>query len=174
MTPAGKPDPSVNLKSFTSIGRVFGGGLGSGAKVTGNPTVNINLVAGKNAGDMTWTYHQTTKEEGGQTVPDAGKTIEYHDDANNPATVTSTVTMPTHESGKIGAIGTVFGGGNAAEVVGNTNVRIGTLKTINYVSGNDHAEKNVVGADIRGNVFGGGNQAKVTGNTNVEVGKKKE
>ena len=40
------------------------------------------------------------------------------------------VTIPKHESGKIGTIGTIFGGGNAAKVIGNTNVSIGTQEYI--------------------------------------------
>lgn len=55
--------------------------------------------------------------------------------------------VPSHASGKIGAINNVYGGGNEARVIG---------------------------ADIRGNVFGGGNEAEVTGNTNVNIGKKAE
>jgi len=152
MTPAGKPNPSVNLKSFTSIGRVFGGGYGSDAIVTGNTTVNINEVVGDKA-----------------TVasPYPGTTITLNDG--------TTVDLPAHESGKIGAIGTVFGGGNAAQVKGNTNVNIGTLQTIDYkttATGESTPRTNipVVGVDIRGNVFGGGNQAEVTGNTNVIIG----
>ena len=147
-TPSGKSDPTVNIKSFTSIGRVFGGGLGTSATVTGNPMVKINEIVGARATTAS-SYAGTTR-----TMPDG-----------------TTVALPTHESGKIGAIGTVFGGGNAAEVRGNTNVHIGTESTISYVSGSDHAEKSVVGADIRGNVFGGGNEAAVTGNTDVAIGK---
>ncbi|MCR5849642.1 MAG: chitobiase/beta-hexosaminidase C-terminal domain-containing protein [Bacteroidaceae bacterium] len=158
--------PTINIKSFTSIGRVFGGGFGFGATVTGDPTIYIDEVVGEHATNTAWDYHQETVA--GKLV---GKTIEYHDDPNNPSTVTSSVTMPTHASGAIGAIGTVFGGGNAAEVDGNTNVYVGTKETISYVSGADHADKNVVGVDIRGNVFGGGNKAAVTGNTNVVVGR---
>ena len=150
VTPAGKPDPSVNLKSFTSIGRVFGGGYGAGAVVTGNTTVNVNLVVGDKAAVAS---------------PYAGTTITYDDGTS--------VDLPAHTSGKIGVIGTVFGGGNAAKVAGNTNVNIGTLPTITYVSGSDHEPKTVVGADIIGNVFGGGNAAEVTGNTNVTIGEKK-
>lgn len=37
-------DPQVNVMSFTSIGKVFGGGFGSGATMVGNPTVNVNEV----------------------------------------------------------------------------------------------------------------------------------
>ena len=138
--------PTINIKSFTSIGRVFGGGLGETALVTGNPTVNINVVEG-----------------------------EYASEAYAGSNVTLdgvTVNLPAHDANAIGAIGTVFGGGNAAEVIGNTNVNIGTEATIKYTSDAAEADaRTVLGADIRDNVFGGGNQAKVTGNTNVVVGK---
>ena len=147
-TPAGKTDPTINVKSFTSIGRIFGGGLGEDAVVTGNPTVNINEVVGVNS-EETSTFAGTTR-----TLSD-----------------NTTVNLPVHESGKIGVIGTVFGGGNAAKVEGGTHVNIGTLPTINYVSGNDHHEMDVVGANIAGNVYGGGNQADVTGKTNVTIGR---
>jgi hypothetical protein len=75
-------------------------------------------------------------------------------------------------SGKIGGINNVFGGGNAAKVNGNTNVNIGTLSTVDYVTKGTGTAIPVVGADIRGNVYGGGNNAEVTGNTNVTIGKK--
>ena len=126
-------DPVVNILSFSSIGRVFGGGLGNKAVMVGSPTVNINEDVGTNANNTEWPY--------------LGQTISYTDK--------SSVTLPTRNSGAIGAIGTVFGGGNAAPVIGNTQVNIGTT------TGK---------ADIRGNVYGGGNQAKVTGKTNVVIG----
>ncbi len=147
-TPSGKTDPTINVKSFTSIGRIFGGGLGEDAVVAGNPTVNINEVVGVNS-EETSTFAGTTR-----TLSD-----------------NTTVDLPVHESGKIGVIGTVFGGGNAAKVEGGTHVNIGTLPTINYVSGADHHEMDVVGANIAGNVYGGGNQADVTGKTNVIIGR---
>ena len=132
-TPEGKDHPTINLISFTSIGNVFGGGLGADAVVTGNPTVNINVEKGDNS-ESDWAYN--------------GQTITFSDG--------SKVTLPIHEKGKIGAIGNVFGGGNAAAVIGNTQVNIGT-----------EVSKS---ADIRGNVYGGGNQANVTGQTNVVIG----
>ena len=149
-TPSGKTDPTINIKSFTSIGRVFGGGLGEGAVVTGNPTVNINEVVGENASmTPTTVYAGTTR-----TLSDG-----------------TTVTLPDHTAGEIGAIGTVFGGGNAAAVNGNTNVYVGTEPTITYVSVDESSEPiPVVGVDIRGNVYGGGNAADVTGSTNVVIG----
>ena len=198
--PSGKLDPEINIKSFTSIGRVFGGGLGETAVVTGSPTVNINEVLGANhngnvtAGSYDYnvpTYFDADGNFKGWTLTLDGKSI----------------TAPTHTKGKIGAIGTIFGGGNAAPVAGNTSVNIGTEKndylavpaanitvgttdvsrfytrggtegayTYTAASGiavaNTTYYEKVVGADIRGNVFGGGNEAEVTGNTDVTIGKK--
>lgn len=145
-------DPVVNIRSFTSIGNVYGGGLGEEAVVTGNPTVNINVVKGVNNAVENWLYND-------------GRTIDFGDDYK--------VTLPVHEKEKIGAIGTVFGGGNAAMVIGNTNVNIGTETSVVFESlPVDERTKTVEGADIRGNVYGGGNQADVTGKTNVKVGRK--
>ena len=145
-------DPEVNIISCTRIGKVFGGGLGSGATVYGNPTVNIDQIYGK-----------------------AYRTVD------NELVYDATATT-------LGEIGDVFGGGNKANVVGNTNVNIGTKKEVwlhqsvdangNYTmdpantgSGNGIP---VVGANITGNVYGGGNEAEVTGDTNVNIGKKSE
>ena len=147
--------PVVNVKSFTSIGNVFGGGYGQPATMVADPTVNINTVYGR------W-YDSDNSVYAGVT-----KTIG-----------TSQVTIPAHEKGKLGAIQNVFGGGNEATVVGNTNVNIGTLTTILFATDNpvtttvdERTEpQNVIGVNILGNVYGGGNHADVTGNTNVVIG----
>ena len=140
-------DPELNIISCTSIGQVFGGGLGSGATVYGNPTVNIDQIYGK----------------------------AYVD---NDPTKAYTATATT-----LGVIGDVFGGGNEANVVGNTNVNIGTKDKVwlhqsvddtgTYTMSPALTEPgiSVVGANITGNVYGGGNEAEVTGNTNVTIGK---
>ena len=151
-TPSGYAQPTINIKSFTSIGRVFGGGLGAGATVTGSPIININEVIG---------------EKASATTSKAGTTVTLSDG--------STVTLPAHTAGEMGSIGTVFGGGNAANVVGDTYVNIGTASTIDYVSiveGETAARTGmaVKGANITGNVYGGGNAADVTGKTNVTIG----
>ena len=148
ITPTGKADPTVNVKSFTSIGRIFGGGLGKGAVVTGNPTVNINEVVGKNASYSPWEY--------------PGKTITFSE---------GDVTLPEHTAGAIGVIGEVFGGGNAADVIGNTTVNIGTAETVDYVSTAEKEDIKVKGANILGNVYGGGNNADVSGKASVVVGR---
>lgn len=183
-------DPVVNVKSFTSIGNVFGGGYGSTATMVGNPTVNINVAMGDKA-----THSDAT----------IGENAKSHDNG---------FPIPSHVSGKIGAINNVYGGGNEAKVIGNTQVNIGTTEyeytLVNEemtVSTTDvssyytrtgtgttadpyiytkcpdnstaaaktsyYVRHDVKGADIRGNVYGGGNNADVTGNTEVIIGKEK-
>ena len=173
-------DPQVNVKSFTSIGKVFGGGYGSGATMVGNPTVSVNEVYGR--------YYN-------QDVSVVGEDAKTREDGYS---------IPSHAKGKMGAISEVFGGGNAAKVIGNTTVNIGDRSEVYvvkefeegapvtgyYTRNNDgtysevtgtavdgttyYEKKDVIGVDIRGNVYGGGNNAEVTGNTNVNIGKKVE
>ena len=124
--------PVLNVISATSIGKVFGGGLGAGAVMHADPTVNINMIKGTPNGS---------------------------------------------ESASIGTIGDVFGGGNAADVYGNTTVNIGTETKVQLheslqadgVTYNWSEDKDVLGANITGNVFGGGNEAKVIGDTKVNI-----
>jgi hypothetical protein len=173
-------DPQVNVMSFTSIGKVFGGGFGSGATMVGNPTVNVNEVYGKWYNDNASVVGEDAKTSG-----------------NYP--------IPSHAKGKMGAIHTVFGGGNAAKVMGNTTVNIATAAEVYivkqvtagealpegcYTRNNDgtyseargtasadvtyYEKQDVLGVDIRDNVYGGGNNAEVTGNTNVNIGKRVE
>ena len=172
-------DPQVNVMSFTSIGNIYGGGYGSGATMVGNPTVNINVAYGR--------YYNDDESVVGENA----KTPN-----NYP--------IPSHATGKIGAISNVFGGGNAAKVIGNTTVNVGTLSEVYvvkqvtvgddvsslYIRNNNgtyskasgtaqdgttyYEEQDVIGADIRGNVYGGGNNAEVTGNTHVVIGEKYE
>lgn len=157
--PTGQHGPTINAKSFTSIGEIYGGGYGAGAVVTGDTYVNVNECLGDNASTET-----ESRTIDGQTV-----VVSQHTGATLAIDGVQ-VQIPLHKAGAMGAIGTIFGGGNEAKVIGNTNVNIGTLHNVSYVSGTDHTAKTVVGADIRGNVFGGGNAAVVTGNTNVLVG----
>ncbi len=169
-------DPQVNAMSFTSIGNIFGGGYGSGATMVGNPTVNVNVAYGD--------YYNDDKSIVGENVK------------------IDTYPIPSHAKGKIGAINNVFGGGNAAKVIGNTTVNIGKLSDVyivkNITTGSSvsgyytrdsqgeyheasgtasadvtyYEKKPVIGADIRGNVYGGGNKAEVTGDAKVQIGKK--
>ena len=164
-------DPQINIKSFKSIGTVYGGGYK--AEMVGNPHININVVKGWTNGE----YKGTEPEEEDDYA-------EYKDTPKN---------MP-----ETGLIGTVFGGGNDADVVGQTFVNIGTESyvTVHDVtkdvyniikngrsdisnpqfteSDNGSTTKNltitVQGATITGNVYGGGNNANVTQGTNITIG----
>ena len=138
--------PTINVKSFTQIGEVYGGGMGTSAVMVGNPIVNIDQVPGKFA-----------------------HLIDADDDGT-----------ADNNSEQMGTIGIVYGGGNEAEVVGDTNVNIATHDTIDFVTKDEDADSTeaqprtgvtVKGANITGNVFGGGNHAAVTGNSNVTIGK---
>jgi len=188
--PEGKHGPTLNVRSFTSIGDIYGGGLGSTATVTGDTYVNINVSEGRwHEGDYEYATDPSVK------VND--KITELNEKGYH---------APEFTSG-MGSIHTVFGGGNAAEVKGNTNVNVGTSEyeemvsvatgddvtdyytrsgegteasPYTYTKATDPAEEGttyyqkVKGANITGNVYGGGNNAVVTGNTNVVIGKKKE
>ena len=154
-------NPVVNVKAFTSIGNIFGGGYGGTAVMIGNPIVNINEVEfdKTETGYMSNAYGGETKQIG--TGDEAVEVVLY-----------------PHEDGKMGVIGNVFGGGNSAEVIGNPNVNIGTAAEVGFESlrqsDGSVPTKPVVGADIRGNVYGGGNNAAVTGDPKVVIGQRKD
>lgn len=113
--PSGQNGPTLNVKSFTSIGEIYGGGYGSGAKITGDTYVYINECVGNNATiEMKESPSDDESLNTGET-----RTINRGEDDQVD------IEMPLHKSGDIGAIGTVFGGGNAAPIEGNTNVIIG-------------------------------------------------
>ena len=172
--------PQVNVKSFTGIGNIFGGGYGEGAVMVADPTVNINVVKGRYAGETS--AERFTNARGGYTADDDNKRW-YKTIGGN------TIYVPQHEAGKIGGIYNVFGGGNAAEVIGTPHVYIGTLtgepitlvtKRIEDCEGKAPTDEGWIpsyqlataeGVDIRGNVYGAGNNADVTGDTEVVIGK---
>ena len=141
-------DPKVNVRAFTSIGAIYGGGYS--ALMVGDPSIDINVALGSHA----------------NTALSAGDTP------------TLALPYPAHEVGKIGAIGNVFGGGNLANVIGNTAINIGTETEIELTSvENDPATEDVdekhpavLGANITGNVYGGGNAADIIGDTKITIG----
>ena len=113
-------DPVVNVKSFTSIGEIYGGGYGSTATMVGDPTVNINVAADPDSEAQKKSYKD-----------DQEQTKFYSDYAGETKTIADhRVTLPPHEKGKMGVINNVFGGGNAAPVKGNTQVNIGTTTEV--------------------------------------------
>ena len=171
----GRQGPTVNVKAFTSIGEIYGGGYGASATVTGDTYVNVNEVI-------------LSKEETGQAQDYSIKDfIQEVIDEDHPEQEYKTMDLGNDNKFKVwyrpvkkdsnnvpiptmGVIGNVFGGGNAAPVEGSTHVSIGNKATETIVTLND-LQKEVKGVDIRGNVYGGGNKAVVTGDTNVRIGK---
>jgi len=173
-------DPQLNIRSFETIGTVYGGGNGEMAVMVGSPNVDINITEG-------WVNGEYTGQSAYKGAP-----------------------QMLHG---IGVIGTVFGGGNEAKVIGDTYIFIGdkandpiTLKSmtklkeeldtapnntitehgitttktdngITYTNAEDPTKtlsvpnsQTVIGAIITGNVYGGGNNADVTGCANVQLG----
>ena len=135
--------PEVNVMSFTSIGTIYGGGYGTPAVMVGSPTVNVSVAEGA------W------KDYVGESTHYEDDGYMYNSNGYKGETLTITdengshnVVLPSHNKGKIGAINNVFGGGNAAKVIGNTNVKIGTLSKVKVRS---YVEKKVnVGASVEG------------------------
>ena len=73
-------DPQVNVKSFTSIGKVFGGGYGDGATMVGNPTVNVNEVYGRWYNDDTSVVGDNEETPNHYAIPShaKGKSCQGH------------------------------------------------------------------------------------------------
>lgn len=209
--PAGQHGPTLNVHSFTSIGEIYGGGYGKPATVTGDPYINVDVCEGLYKDGFTYADGSTTNDKTGTRIITF---VEYKraynaetltwdfvdengDGERDTETKNMEIYLPPHTAGKIGAINRIFGGGNAAPVVGNTYVNIGThtgesivfntpvVKTVTTGEGEGavtteepttdlertHA---VIGVDIRDNVFGGGNEAEVSGDTHVTIGKQAE
>ena len=118
-----KKDPRINVISATRIDNIYGGGYN--AKVVGNPHVNVNMTTGR----------MEIMNKGDEDHPD-------YEDVNgnkyNDAQSTSSLTIET-QNGKtkyyvplpLGNIGNIFGGGNMADISGDTYVDIGTGEWLN-------------------------------------------
>ena len=95
----------------------------------------------------TYVWAQATASQAAGTV--SGNTIYTDVDMTKMGEVDGNTTIKIKGSSHIH--GSVFGGGNASKVIGDTHVHI-------------------QGGTIDGNVFGAGNQAEVTGKTEVVIG----
>ena len=135
-----KRDPIINVISATKIDNIYGGGYQ--AKVVGNPHVNVNMTHG---------YVEVTKTEKTDSDPNTyafeedEKTYVYKDNAGNIYDKTTVndfkVTLP------IGEIGNIYGGGNLADIVGDTYVEIGTGEWLNK-----NGEREMLGTSTADNI----------------------
>lgn len=180
-------DPVINLRSFKTVGTVFGGGEGAGATLAGNPTINANIASG-------WVDGQ----------------YRGHGD-NDPYGIYHAAPQLLPNDG---VIDTIFGGGKKAKVIGYTTINVANEPTVEMASLNAIKAKiqasqtgkftiggmvfelsddgksikytvlgqnspaltrtiiqNVNGATVTGNIYGGGNEADVTGKTYINVGR---
>ena len=127
---AANKDPEVNIKLFTSIGDVYGGGYGQSAVMVGSPMVNINVAADGTTDAQTYTI---TRKKDGSDDTDTIVVANYEEETitiDEGKASEHTVIRPSHLAGQMGAIYNVYGGGNAAEVDGNTYVNIGTSSEV--------------------------------------------
>ena len=163
-------DPQVNIISCTRIGKVFGGGYGANATVYGNPKVNINQIYGtpnnvtaSTLGRIGVDGNNSSNDCGvfgggneakvvGNTTVNIGtvSNVQLHlsADDNGVYTMSGNNTV-------LGAniVGTVYGGGNLADVTGNTFVNVCAIASDDtYTAVAEGSEK----VNIGGNVFGGG------------------
>ena len=170
----------VNIIACTSVGKVFGGGMGSTAKVIGNTNVDVNLLKGIVEGVKQSTIGKVGQVFGGggeadvigNTLVEVGTKLanEGEDEGVN-------ITRGTYTSSSVGTYlnpeanefidmpsAGIYGGGLAADVDGNTTLNIGTK---------DQRIGEEPSVTIAGDIFGGGlgETTHVTGNVTVNIGK---
>ena len=181
-------DPILNVISCTRIGRVFGGGYGEGAALYGNPTVNLNMIPGAFAaaisregtdaahrlGEIGGTYTKANNEEvdGGVFGGGDGAAVYGNTTVNIGTATTVQMTSVRDEEGELlptqptrnveGAYinCNIYGGGNEANVYGNTQVNICAIDDpsttdVDYSSVTINGS-GYEGVTIKGDVFGGG------------------
>ena len=177
--PSGQHGPTVNVKSFTSIGEIYGGGYGANADVTGDTYININECVGDKADvaintdlkDKNDEYVLDSNNQRIKVSDHTGKWIHFvvgtkeNETTHTVENVIETVWQPEHRGGEIGTIGNVFGGGNAADVDGSTHVNIGNLEYVEITN-------NIVAGvtDVRGYyILNNLNYIEITGNGNDPI-----
>lgn len=148
----GKTGPTINVRSFTSIGDIFGGGYGKTATVEGDTHVNINVAEGdfvnqdtddELTGNKTISFQQFQRNDNGTFVYDETNDPGHTTRLTEPKSIN--LYLPPHAAGEIGGINNVYGGGNEAVVDGNTQVSIGTEKYVlinTIAAGDDLTGKN--------------------------------
>ena len=156
-----KKDPRINVISASKIGTIYGGGYQ--ATVVGSPHINVNMEQGK-------VLNVASNYASGQDY-----TVHEIEEITDPQD--ANIILSYNAILEIGKIGTIYGGGNEADVIGDTYVEIGTGTWHNGTNGELVAispARNA--ATITGDVFGGGhgltsdvNSAMVTGTTNIYI-----
>lgn len=135
---------TVNAYSFTQIGKLFGGGYGQGATVTGNTNVNVQQLKGTPNGVESGSLGVVGEVYGGGNAADVIGNTNINIGTASNVTFDSDGTAQTVLGARIEAVDVVI----PASITGSTDVTY-------------HGS---------GNVYGGGNSAIVSGSTNITVG----
>ncbi len=162
---ATRVSPQVNVISGTVNTAVFGGGLGATAVVKANPSVVIGADR----------VQQPTYELSDPLDPGSDKIYTGVEALLTPVS-NNTVVIGAGPASDLR--GCVLGGGNEAEVSGNTKVNVKGISVVHgHVFGGGNAAdisadtEVIIGGRSRtfGNVYGGGNLGEIGGNTKVIV-----
>ena len=110
-------DPRINVISATKIDTIYGGGFQ--ALMVGNPHVNVNMEEGMILSRYSNFINEITTADGKDFVAD-------HFDESDNLIFSGKEIKDGDYILNIGTIDNIFGGGNLANVIGNTYVEIGT------------------------------------------------
>ena len=205
-----KNHPRINIISASRIGDVYGGGYQ--AEVVGDPYINVNMKQGyilvirkekNNDGKHAYVYEEngTGDFEGKEVVYVDGKYVDGSTEGTGHSyDVKDLIQIPGPGNENkfmspllgLGYINNIFGGGNEADITGNTHVEIGTGTWITswnedgtpvygstgtYVTGRDTDGSPITSTDVRkaavikGSIYGGGKLGHVGYFTKDEHGK---
>ena len=168
----GRAAIQVNVVACTSVGKVFGGGMGTSAKVIGNTNVDVNLIKGIVNGIKQSTIGKVGQVFGGggfaevkgNTLVEVGTKLANEGEDEGVNIISGTDYLdPSDGSLDETITAGIYGGGYSADVDGNTTLNIGT-------------KDQQIGEDpsviIAGDIFGGGlgETTHVTGNVTVNIG----
>ena len=152
----GRAAIQVNIQACTSVGKVFGGGMGATAKVIGNTNVDVNLIKGIVNGSKQSTIGKVGQVFGGggfaevkgNTLVEVGTKLANEGEDEGVNIISGTDYLdPSDGSLDETITAGIYGGGYSADVDGNTTLNIGTK---NQQIGEDPS------VTIAGNIFGGG------------------
>ena len=170
----GRAAIQVNVVACTSVGKVFGGGMGTSAKVIGNTNVDVNLIKGIVNGSKQSTIGKVGQVFGGggfaevkgNTLVEVGTKLANEGEDEGVNIISGTDYLdPSDGSLDETITAGIYGGGYSADIDGNTTLNIGTK---DQRIGEDPS------VTISGDIFGGGFGATthVTGDVVVNIGKR--
>ena len=170
----GRAAIQVNVVACTSVGKVFGGGMGTSAKVIGNTNVDVNLIKGIVNGSKQSTIGKVGQVFGGggfaevkgNTLVEVGTKLANEGEDEGVNIISGTDYLdPSDGSLDETITAGIYGGGYSADIDGNTTLNIGTK---DQRIGEDSS------VTIAGDIFGGGYGATthVTGDVVVNIGKR--